>query len=151
MDADLAALYGVPTRVLLQAVKRNSARFPADFMLQLNPKELASLRSQNVISKKRGGRRYAPFAFTGQGVAMLSSVLRSRRAIHVNIEIMRAFVRVRELLATHRSFAARLGTLERKYNARFKIVFDAIRKLMTPQSPPSRRRIGFRHDGDGKP
>ena len=146
LDADLAALYGVATSALVQAVKRNSARFPADFMFQLNAVEFAMLRSQSVISTRRGGRRYAPYAFTEHGVAMLSSVLKSRRAIHVNIHIMRAFVRLREMLATHTDLARRLDALEHQYDAQFKAVFDAIRELMEPQPPPRtppRRQIGF--------
>ena len=122
LDADLATLYGVQTRGLVQAVKRNAARFPADFVFKLTPSELASLRSQSVISNGgRGGRRTAPYAFTEQGVAMLSSVLRSRRAVRVNIEIMRTFVRLRRFLQTHEQLARRLtisktgtmGTLNR--------------------------------------
>ncbi len=109
LDADLAALYGVQTRELVQAVKRNAARFPADFMFRFAPSEVASLRSQSVISNGgRGGRRTAPYAFTEQGVAMLSSVLRTRRAVRVNIEIMRAFVRLRRYLQTHEQLARRL-------------------------------------------
>ena len=144
LDADLAELYGVETRALVQAVKRNISRFPADFMLQLSPSEHASLRSQNVILDARRGthRKYLPYAFTEQGVAMLSSVLRSPRAIRANIEIMRAFVRLREVLATQRHLAKKLARLERKYDGQFKVVFDAIRELMTPQ-PKQRRPIGF--------
>jgi hypothetical protein len=146
LDADLAALYGVATRELVQAVKRNRARFPADFMFQLTPDEHARLRSQTVISNlgsKRGGRRTAPYAFTEQGVAMLSSVLRSARAVQVNVEIMRAFVRLRELLSTHADLARKLAGLEKKYDAQFRVVFDAIRELMAPPAKP-RRPIGFR-------
>ncbi len=113
LDADLAALYGVATRVLVQAVKRNVERFPADFMFQLNPEEFAHLRSQIVTSSVWGGRRYPPYAFTEQGVAMLSSVLRSNRAVRVNIEIMRAFVQLRRILATHAELAHKLEELER--------------------------------------
>lgn len=142
LDADLAALYGVETRVLLQAVRRNPARFPADFMLRLTPAEFARLRSQFVISNKRGGRRHRPFAFTEQGVAMLSSVLRSPRAVQVNVEIMRAFVRLRGLATTHERIARKLRALERKYDAQFRVVFDAIRGLMIEEATP-RRRIGF--------
>jgi len=142
LDADLAGLYGVETRTLIQAVKRNRSRFPADFMFQLTAAEFADLRSQIVISNGRGGRRTAPYAFTEQGVAMLSSVLRSPRAIQVNIEIMRAFVRMREIVATHRGLARKLDTLERKYDGQFRVVFDAIRQLMAADAKP-RRRIGF--------
>jgi hypothetical protein len=158
LDADLAQLYGVETRVLVQAVKRNLSRFPEDFMFQLSAEEFAALRSQTVISniEGRGGRRTAPYAFTEQGVAMLSSVLGSARAIAVNIEIMRTFVRVRALAATHGDLAKRLGELEHatealamshdtlNHNTReqFKQVFDALRALMTPPETP-KRPIGF--------
>lgn len=138
----MARLYGVETRVLVQAVKRNQARFPADFMLEVAPKELRILRSQNVISSSWGGRRTAPFAFTENGVAMLSTVLRSKRAIAVNIEIMRAFVRLREAVATHAVLLRKVDALEQKYDAQFSAIFDAIRSLMA--SPRKKRRlIGF--------
>ena len=142
LDADLAALYGVETRVLVQAVRRNAERFPPDFMFQLAREEFAALRSQSVISSGRGGRRYPPYAFTEQGVAMLSSVLNSPRAIHVNIEIMRAFVRLRRMLASNADLARRLDELEQRYDEHLRVVFDAIRQLMTPPDPP-RRRLGF--------
>jgi len=143
LDADLAELYGVETRALLQAVSRNQKRFPEDFMFQMSKEEYELLRSQIVISKKgRGGRRYLPYVFTEQGVAMLSSVLRSERAVQVNIEIMRAFVRLRELVATHKYLARKLETLEKRYDAQFKVVFDAIRELMAPPTP-KKRKIGF--------
>jgi hypothetical protein len=157
LDADLAELYGVQTKVLVQAVKRNIARFPQDFMFQLSADEFTALRSQTVTSNTgRGGRRTAPYAFTEQGVAMLSSVLSSPRAIGVNIEIMRTFVRVRELAATHSELAKRLSELEEKtellsmqhdsfsHNTRnqLKQVFEALRELMTPADPP-KRPIGF--------
>jgi hypothetical protein len=143
-DADLAQLYGVETRALLQAVRRNPARFPPDFAFQLTPREFDDLRSRSVIPRSGwGGRRYAPWAFTEQGVAMLSSVLRSERAAHVNVEIMRAFVRLRQLVAGNAELAARLDELERRYDAQFKSVVDAIRQLMSP--PPGRSpRIGFK-------
>jgi len=144
LDADLAVLYGVETRALVQAVKRNRSRFPSDFVLRLTTAESEQLRSQTVISNTRGGRRYAPYAFTEQGVAMLSSVLRSHRAIQVNIAIMRTFVRLRDILSTHSALARKLEELEQKYDVQFKVVFDAIRELMTPASPPARRQIGFR-------
>lgn len=143
LDADLATLYGVETRVLIQAVKRNLERFPEDFMFQLSQKEFTLLRSQSVTSSDWGGRRYPPYAFTEQGVAMLSSVLRSPRAIQVNIEIMRAFIRLRQILASHAELAQKLDALEKKYDAQFKVVFDAIRQLMAPPEP-KRRPIGFR-------
>jgi len=115
LDEDLAELYGVETRVLIQAVKRNSSRFPGDFMFQLSVEEAKSLRSQSVISNKgRGGRRYLPFVFTEQGVAMLSSVLNSERAVEINIQIMRAFVRLREMIASNKDLARKLDALERK-------------------------------------
>src|SRR5437879_3750245 len=144
LDADLAALYHVPTRVLVQAVKRNLARFPGDFMFQLRGEEARRLRSRIVISNVgRGGRRYPPYAFTEQGVSMLSSVLRSPRAIRVNIEIMRAFVRLRGLLASNQVLAKKVDALEKKYDSQFKVVFDAIRRLMA--SPiTGRHPIGFR-------
>jgi hypothetical protein len=143
LDADLAALYAVETRVLVQAVKRNLDRFPGDFMFQLTNEELTILRSQFVISSW-GGRRSTPHAFTEQGVAMLSSVLKSPRAIAVNIEIVRAFVKLRRLLAEHKDLAQRLNALERRYDRQFKAVFDAIRELMAPPEKP-KRPIGFVH------
>ena len=144
LDADLAALYGVDTRSLVQAVKRNTARFPEDFMFQLTAEEATSLRSQFVISNAgRGGRRFRPYAFTEQGVAMLSSVLRSPRAVKVNIEIMRAFVRLRAMIGAHADLASKLAALEKRYDAQFRVVFDAIRELMTPPSKP-RPPIGFK-------
>ena len=159
LDADLAELYCVATKVLVQAVKRNLGRFPEDFMFQLSAEEFANLRSQTVTSSSsagHGGRRTAPYAFTEQGVAMLSTVLGSPRAIAVNIEIMRTFVRVRALAATHGDLAKRLSELEdttealamshdtfsRNTRAQLKQVFDALRALMTPPDPP-KRPIGF--------
>jgi hypothetical protein len=143
LDSDLAGLYGVETRALVQAVQRNPERFPEDFMFRLTPDEHDLLRSQNVISKApRGGRRNLPYAFTEQGVSMLSSVLRSPRAVQVNIEIMRAFVRLRQILASNAELYERLNELEQRYDSRFKAVFEAIRQLMTtPQ--PTKRRLGF--------
>ena len=142
LDRDLAELYGVANKVLIQAVKRNADRFPEDFMFQLTEQEFNNLRSQFVTSSW-GGRRYPPYAFTEQGVAMLSSVLRSERAIRVNIEIMRAFVRLRRMLATNAELARKLAALEKKYDAQFRVVFDAIRELMTPPAPKKKRPIGF--------
>lgn len=142
LDADLAALYEVETKMLVRAVRRNADRFPHDFMFQLTRDEFDHLRYQFGTSSGWGGRRYRPYAFTEQGVAMLSSVLNSPRAIGVNIEIMRAFVRLRALLVTNADLARRLDELEQKYDAQFKIVFDAIRQLMTPPEPP-RRPLGF--------
>jgi hypothetical protein len=142
LDQDLAAMYGVETRVLVQAVKRNLDRFPEDFMFQLSGDEFANLKSQ-IVTSSWGGRRTRPYAFTEQGVAMLSSVLRSKRAILVNIEIMRTFVRLRRILATHEELAHKLASLERRYDKQFKLIFDAIREIMTPKDPPKRRQIGF--------
>jgi len=144
LDVDLAALYGVSTRVLVQAVKRNHARFPADFMLKLTANEVEILRSQSVISRSaHGGRRFAPYAFTEQGVAMLSSVLRSPRAVRVNIEIMRAFVRLRQMVRPTATLIRKIDEMERKYDTQFSVVFEAIRDLARPPVAP-RRRIGFR-------
>jgi len=147
-DFDLAELYGVETKVLLQQVRRNGERFPEDFRFQLTREEFTSLRSQFVTSKadRRGGRQYRPYAFTEQGVAMLSSVLRSPRAVQVNIAIMRAFVQLRQMISSHTELARKFAALERKYDAQFKVVFDAIRALMSDDhsaaSKPT-RRIGF--------
>jgi len=144
LDDDLAELYAVQTKVFNQAVRRNRNRFPADFMFQLTGEEYHSLRSQIVTLNTGRGRhrKYLPYAFTEQGVAMLSSVLRSDRAVQVNIEIMRAFVRLREMLATHKDLAAKLEALEKKYDSQFRVVFDAIRQLMIPPEP-KKRKIGF--------
>jgi len=142
---ELAQLYRVKTKQLLQAVKRNLDRFPRDFAFPLTQQEFTALRSQIVTSNARpgrGGRRTPPWAFTEQGVAMLSSVLRSERAIAVNVEIMRTFVRLRKLLASHADLAKRLDELESKYDGQFAVVFDAIRKLMQPPDK-SRREIGY--------
>jgi hypothetical protein len=147
LDSELAALYEVPVKALNQAVKRNLDRFPEDFMFRLNQEEATSLRSQSVTSKAgRGGRRTEPYAFTEQGVAMLSSVLHSQRAVHVNIEIMRAFVRLRQMLQQNTELARKLAALERKYDGQFKMVFEAIRDLMAP-APKEKPRIGFRKGG----
>jgi hypothetical protein len=145
LDKDLAELYGVETKVLIQAVKRNLERFPEDFMFQISAEESDSLRSQIVTLKTGRGqhRKYLPYAFTEQGVAMLSGVLRSPRAVQVNIEIMRAFIRLRQLLSSNAELARKLDDLEKKYDARFKEVFEAIRQLMTPPAP-KKRPIGFR-------
>jgi hypothetical protein len=147
LDADLAALYDVATRVLVQAVKRNLERFPPDFMFQLTEEEFAILRSQSVTSRGWGGRRYPPYAFTEQGVAMLSSVLHSPRAIQVNIEIMRAFVRLRQWLSSHAKLAKKLAELEAKYDEQFAVVFEAIKQLMAPPEE-KRKKIGFRGEPD---
>jgi hypothetical protein len=147
LDEDLAELYGVPTKSLNLAVRRNARRFPPDFMFRLTRQEHERLRFQIETSKTgRGGRRYPPYAFTEQGVAMLSSVLNSPRAVQVNIEIMRTFVRLRQVIAANADLARKLRALERKYDAKFRIVFDAIRALMesVEEDNPDRPRIGFR-------
>ena len=147
LDRDLAELYGVDVKVLNQAVSRNRERFPDDFMFELTRRETASLRSQFVTLKKGRGRhrKYLPYAFTEQGVAMLSSVLRSPRAVSVNIEIMRVFVRLRGVLASHADLARKVDALQDKYDDQFDVVFEAIRGLMAPP-PRQRKRIGFRAD-----
>ncbi len=145
LDADLAVLYGVETRAIVQAVKHNHARFPEDFMFQLTAEEYAILRSQ-IVTSSWGGRRYPPYAFTEHGVAMLSSVLGSPRAILVNIQIMRSFVRLRRLLASNEELSRKLAALEQKYDAQFRVVFDAIRELMALPSPRKAKRIGFSAD-----
>jgi len=168
LDSDLAELYGVPTKILNQAVKRNADRFPADFMFQITAEEETGLKCQTGISKtlppdanrsqfvtasevqplrsqivtSKGGRRYLPYAFTEQGVAMLSSVLRSQRAVEVNIAIMRTFVQLRRLMDSNRDLAQKIGEMEDKYDGQFRIVFDAIRQLISPPAQPS-RELGF--------
>lgn len=152
LDRDLAALYGVSTKVFNQAVKRHQERFPADFMFQLTMDEAQAwwlevsairLRSQIVTLKRGQHIKYRPYAFTEHGILMLSSVLNSKRAIQVNIEIMRAFVKLRQMLASNAELSRRLDQLESKYDRQFKVVFDAIRELMTPPARP-RKHIGFR-------
>ena len=147
IDQDLAELYGVETGMLNRAVKRNFERFPKDFMFQLSSEEWELLRCQTGISKaSRGGRRYLPYAFTGQGVAMLSSVLKSKRAIEVNIAIMRAFVYLRKMISSHAELARKLEEVEKHledHDKRIEAIFEAIRQLMTPPEKP-RRRIGFK-------
>jgi ORF6N domain len=167
LDFDLAELYGVPTKALNQAVRRNLERFPEDFMFQLTADEVKNVVSQSVIASsvegedlsqsvmssrsrsqsvtlKRGQNiKYLPYAFTEQGVAMLSSVLRSDRAVQVNIAIMRAFVRLRQMLSTNADLARKLEDMEKKYDGQFKIVFDALRQLMAPPLPKSKKEIGF--------
>jgi len=149
LGSTLAVLYGVQTKVLMQAVQRNRSRFPPDFMFLMNYQEVANLKSQFVTSSW-GGRRKLPHAFTEQGVAMLSSVLNSPQAIRVNIEIMRAFVRLREMISTNKELAAKLDELERKiatHDHAIAGLFTAIRELATPISPKPKRRIGFVIDG----
>jgi ORF6N domain len=162
LDADLAQLYGVQTRVLLQAVKRNRQRFPDDFVFELTSEEFAGLRSQTVISNPassggasrlrsqvvtsktgRGGRRYRPYAFTEQGVAMLSSVLRSTRAVAVNIAIMRTFVQLRRLMDTNQDLARKIDALEKRYDEQFAVVFAAIKELIAPPPVSAKKQIGF--------
>jgi hypothetical protein len=159
LDADLAALYGVEAKALNRAVKRNNDRFPADFVFQLTMEEIENLRChfgtsrsddpglmpQSVNPGSWGGRRYLPYAFTEQGVAMLSSVLRSPRAAQVNVEIMRTFVRLRRMLQANADLARKLEALEKRYDAQFRVVFDAIRELMAPPAK-EKRRIGFGED-----
>jgi len=147
LDADLAELYGVATKVLVQAVKRNAERFPLDFMFQLTLDEFANLRSQ-ILTSSWGGRRYPPCAFTEYGVAMFSSVLNNGQAIQVNMEIVQAFVRLRRLLGSHEDLARKLAELEKRYDAQFRAVFDAIRQLMAPPEN-QRRSIGFRVEEAG--
>ncbi len=149
LDRDLAVLYEVKPIALRQQVKRNIDRFPMDFMFQLSEQETNVLLSQNVIPSPRSLGGFLPYAFTEQGVAMLSSVLTSKRAVQVNIAIMRTFVRLRELLATHKDLARKLGEMEKKYDHQFKAVFDAIRDLMSPTSTPRRRPIGFSPPSNG--
>lgn len=143
LDSDLARLYEVETKALVQGVKRNIERFPDDFMFQLTKEEFETLRSQFVTLKQGRGqhRKYLPYAFTEQGVAMLSAVLKSKRAVQVNIEIMRTFVRLRRMVESHDELAQKLDNLEEKYDAQFKVVFDAIRQLMSP--PAKHKPIGF--------
>lgn len=142
LSTHLAELYGVEVRALNQAVKRSQERFPQDFMFQLTSAEWKSLKSQIVTSSWGGLRRAEPYAFTEQGVAMLSSALKSKRAVRVNIEIMRTFVRLRQMLASNAELARKLDALEKKYDAQFKVVFEAIRELMKPPEP-NKRKIGF--------
>jgi hypothetical protein len=142
LSTDLAALYGVEPKVLVQAVKRNQSRFPADFMFQLSKQEVINLKSQIVTSSWGGMRRATPYAFTEQGVAMLSSVLNSKRAIDVNIHIIRTFVKLREMISNHKDLARKLSELEKKYDGQFQIVFEAIRQLMEVEESP-KRKIGF--------
>ena len=146
LDSDLAELYDVKTKVLLQAVKRNADRFPNDFMFQLSEQEYKILRSQFVTSNW-GGRRYLPFAFTEQGVAMLSSILKSKRAIHVNIQIMRTFTKLRQVLVTHEGLKRKIEALERKYDQQFRVVFDAIKALVEPNEA-KKGKIGFMRKKD---
>jgi len=145
IDADLAALYGVPTKRLNEQVRRNGKRFPGDFMFQLTPAEVEGLnRSQFATgSQKHRDPRFAPYAFTEHGALMAASVLNTVRAVEVSLYVVRAFVQLREALATHKDLARRLDALEAKYDRQFKVVFDAIREFMTPPEPAKKRGIGF--------
>jgi len=153
LSPHLAELYNVEPRVLVQAVKRNMDRFPVDFMFQLSDDEFANLKSQIVTSSWGGPRRAKPYAFTEQGVSMLSSVLRSKRAVQVNVAIMRAFVQLREMLASNVELSSKLKRMEKKYDEQFKIVFEAIRQLMAP-SETKKKKIGLtvkkKQKADGK-
>ncbi|MCG3111249.1 MAG: ORF6N domain-containing protein [Candidatus Manganitrophus sp. SB1] len=145
LDGDLAKLYGVPTKRLNEQVRRNIKRFPPDFMFQLTADEAKFLRSQNATLKTGRGQhlKYLPYAFTEQGVAMLSSALNSERAIEVNILIMRTFVKLREMIASHKDLVKKLDELEKKYDEQFQVVFEAIRQLMAPPENTN-RKIGFK-------
>jgi len=150
LDSDLAELYGVETKALNRAVRRNSGRFPLDFMFQLTSEEAESLRCQTGTSNKgRGGRRYLPYAFTEHGALMLANVLSSERAAQTSVQVVRAFVRLRQMLASNAELSRKLASLEQKYDAQFKVVFDAIRQLMSPPAKP-KREIGFhvKHEPD---
>jgi hypothetical protein len=151
LDFDIAALYGVETRAVVQAVKRNMARFPADFMFHLSAREFANLRSQFVISSSWGGRRTLPYAFTEQGVAMLSSVLRSRRAMRVNVEIMRAFVQLRRMMSSNAELVRKIDEMEKRYDEQFRVVFQAIRNLVHPMRQKPKRRIGYLSQENARP
>jgi hypothetical protein len=148
LDRDLARLYGVATKVLNQAVKRNMKRFPKDFMFKLTRSEKNELVTNCDRFKTLKHSTVTPYAFTEQGVSMLSTVLNSERAIRVNIEIMRAFVRLRKMLSSNRELARKLDALEKKYDEHFKVVFDAIRELMTPPAHTKKGKIGFRREKD---
>lgn len=146
LDADLANLYGVLTKNLNKAVQRNRDRFPEDFMFRLTANETESLRFQLGTSKNRGGRRYLPYAFTEQGVAMLSSVLRSKQAVQVNIAIMRAFVLLRSILAMNKALAKKIAAMEQKYDSKFEVITELIKKYLKPAAQPG-NKIGFRTGG----
>ena len=142
LDSDLAEVYGVVTKRLVEQVKRNLERFPEDFMFQLNPEEYNNLRSQIATSSQHGGRRYLPYAFTEYGALMLASVLRSERAVSMSIYVVRAFVRLREMLSTHEDLRRKIEEMESRYDYQFKIVFDALRELIDPPGK-RKKRIGF--------
>ena len=141
LDSDLAELYGVETKTLVRAVKRNSERFPGDFMVQLTKEEFENLK-YHFGTSRWGGRRYLPYAFTENGVAMLSSVLNSPKAIQVNIQIMRTFTKLREMMSSHKDLARKLNELEKKYDSQFQIVFEAIRQILEVEEKP-KKKIGF--------
>lgn len=143
LDADLAQLYGIETKVLVQAVKRNLGRFPTDFMFRLTQEEFEFLRSQFVTSKGRGGRRYVPYAFTEHGVIMAANVLNSERAVQVSVQIVRTFVKLRQIVLANADLVRKLNELEKKYDAQFNVVFEAVRQLMMPPLT-KRKQIGFR-------
>ena len=143
LDADLAELYGVETKVLVQAVKRNLGRFPTDFMFQLTQEEFGFLRLQFVTSKGRGGRRYSPYAFTEHGVIMAASVLNSERAVEASVQIVRTFVKLRQIVLANADLVRKLNELEEKYDGQFNLVFEAIRQLMMPPLTKP-KQIGFR-------
>ena len=142
LDSELAEIYGVETKALNRAVKRNASRFPVDFMFQLTAEEAANLRCQIGTSSSYGGRRYLPYAFTEHGALMLANVLNSERAAQTSVMVVRAFVKLRQMLASNAELARKLAAMEKKYDAQFKVVFDAIRQLMSPPEKP-KREIGF--------
>lgn len=146
IDADLANLYGVETKRLNEQTRRNIERFPDDFMFQLTDEEFNCLRSQFATSNStagRGGRRHLPYAFTEHGAIMAASVLNTPLAVEMSVQVVRAFVKLREMISTHKELAKKLEDLEQKYDSQFKMVFDAIRQLMTPPEPKKKRTIGF--------
>lgn len=149
LDSELAEIYGVETKALNRAVKRNESRFPSDFMFQLTSEEAANLRCQSGTSSSYGGRRYLPYAFTEHGALMLANVLNSERAAQTSVMVVRAFVKLRQMLASNADLARKLAAMEKKYDAQFKVVFDAIRQLMSPPEK-LKREIGFhvKHDDD---
>ena len=143
LDVDLAKIYGVTTKRLNEAVKRNPNRFPSDFAFQLARQEVANLRSQIATSSSYGGTRYLPFAFTEHGAIMAATLLNSPRTVQMSLFVVRAFVKMRDALTGHRDLTRKLEELEKKYDAQFRVVFDAVRQLMNPPEPNGRRRIGF--------
>lgn len=148
LDSDLAALYGVTVKRLNEQVKRNHERFPEDFVFQLTDAEARSLRSQNATLKRGGHRKYMPYVFTEHGAIMAANVLRSKQAVEMSVTVVRAFVRLRRMAMSVEGLARKVATLEQKYDASFRAVFDAIRQLMTPPEPDFRKRIGFHNDQD---